>query len=262
MLGSARLAGHRAGADVGRSGGAARGRTRTVFLLAASMAVAQTAFAQARVVSEPSEPSLLSLTRGWSRASSLGDLREARTRPDHLELRVWAGYDSSTTQAIAIRRAEGRWSAFVARVLRCELQVPVAVYDTASAATMRQFVAEARRHCGTTVRDIGAGARIITADTVVVAQLALPDSTIERAWNAAVSAGVLDMPGRAQRAAPPGDGFTYVIETRRGNDYRASEIERVEPPATDADRAVQQVYAALRRLMGAGSPDSSVRPPA
>ena len=206
------------------------------------------ALAQAGVVSEPSEPSLLSLTRGWSRASSLGDLRETKTGLDHLELRVWAGYDTSTTQAIVVRRASARWTAFVARVLRCEMQIPLGVGDTASPRTMQSFVAEARRHCGTPVANTGAGVRIITADTVVVAQLVLPDSMIEHAWTAAVQAGAFEMPGRAKHAAS-GDGLTYVIEARRGNDYRASEIERVDPPEIEADRQMQRVYAALATLL-------------
>jgi hypothetical protein len=208
----------------------------------------RSAFAQARVVSEPAEPSLLALTRGWSRASSLGDLREARTSSDHLELRVWAGYDTSTTQAVVVRRAGGRWAAFVARVLRCEMQIPLGVGDTASARTMQSFVAEARRHCSGPVTSAGAGVRIITADTVVVAQLALPDSTIERAWTAAVNGGALEMPGRAKHAAS-GDGLTYVVELRRGSEYRASEIERVDPPETEADRQMRRVYAVLATLV-------------
>ena len=113
---------------------------------------------------------------------------------------------------------------------------------------MRSFVAEARRHCGTPVPNVGAGMRIITADTVVVAQLALADSTIQEAWTSAVRAGALDMPGRVKHASP-GDGLTYVVETRRGNDYRASEIERVDPPETAADRQVQAVYATLTKLL-------------
>ena len=48
-------------------------------------------FGQARSVSVPAEPSLLNLTTSWSRASTLGDLREMRTRPDHIELRGGAG---------------------------------------------------------------------------------------------------------------------------------------------------------------------------
>src|SRR6185503_13238357 len=108
-------------------------------------------FGQARVVSAPAEPSLLNLTRTWSRASALGDLQELRTRSDHIELRVWRGYGSSETQAIVLRRAEGHWSAFLARVIRCEIQIPRSVGDTASRMTMRRFVADARRNCGTPV---------------------------------------------------------------------------------------------------------------
>ena len=208
----------------------------------------RTGLAQARVVSEPSEPSLLALTRGWSRASSLGDLREARTGADHLELRVWAGYDTSTTQAIVVRRSGGRWSAFVVRVLRCEMQIPLAVGDTASARTMQSFVAEARRHCGRPVTNAGAGVRIITADTVVVAPLALPDSMIEDAWTASVQAGVLEMPARTKHVSA-GDALTYVLEARRGAEYRASEIERVDPPETETERRMQRVYAALAALL-------------
>ena len=217
-------------------------------LNAGGVVLPRAGIAQARVVSEPAEPSLLPLTRGWSRASSLGDLREAKTGLDHLELRVWAGYDTSTTQAIVVRRAGGRWSAFVARVLRCELQIPLAVGDTASPRTMQSFVAEARRHCGVPVTNAGAGVRIITADTVVVAQLALPDSSIEQAWTAAVQAGALEMHGRVRHASP-GDGLTYVVEVRRGSEYRASEIERTDPPETEADRQLQRVYAALTTLL-------------
>ena len=113
---------------------------------------------------------------------------------------------------------------------------------------MQSLVAEARRHCGVPVTNAGAGVRIITADTVVVAELALPDSTIEQAWTAAVKGGALEMPGRAKHASP-GDGLVYVVELRRGNDYRASEIERVDPPETDADRQMQRVYAPLATLV-------------
>jgi hypothetical protein len=171
-----------------------------------------------------------------------------KTDPDFLELRVWAGYDSSTTQAVVVRRTSGRWSAFLARVLRCEIQIPNTVRDTASQSTMRQFVGEARRHCGKAIADVSAGARIITADTVVVQQLAVPDSAIEDAWNSAVRAGALDLPGRVTRTSAGAGGFTYVVEVRRGNEYRASEIERVDEPRADADRQVQKVFATLSRL--------------
>src|SRR5215213_2812240 len=81
------------------------------------------AFGQARVVSAPSEPSLLNLTTGWGRASILGDLRELRAGSDYLDLRVWRGFGLAETQAVVLRRLDGHWSAFLARVMRCEIQI-------------------------------------------------------------------------------------------------------------------------------------------
>ena len=115
---------------------------------------------------------------------------------------------------------------------------------------MQGFVAEARRHCGKAIENVGAGMRIITADTVVVAQLVLPDSTIEQAWTTSVKAGALEIPGRVRHAST-GDGLTYVVESRRGNEYRASEIGRVDPAETEADRQIQRVYTALAALLRA-----------
>jgi hypothetical protein len=45
------------------------------------------------------------------------------------------------------------------------------------------------------------------------------------------------------------DGFTYVIELREGNSYRASVIEAVGKPEGDADRAVKAVYDAVRQAV-------------
>ena len=207
------------------------------------------AFGQARVVSAPAEPSLLNLTTSWARASSLGDLRELRTRSDYLELRMWRGYGLAETQAVVLRRTEGHWSAALARVIRCEIQIPKADYDTASRVTMRAYVAEARRKCGTSVVDVGAGARIITADTVVVHQLEVPESEIETAWKDALSAGALQLPPRVKRNGTMDDVIMYLVELRRGDDYRASEIEHLERPEVEADARVKEVYAAVRRLV-------------
>src|SRR5436305_14369989 len=98
------------------------------FILALALCCSRDVFAQARVVSAPPDPSLLFLTSGWARASILGDLREMRTGRDYLELRVWGGFGLTTnTQGIVLRRNEGRWSAFLARVLRCEIQISKSV---------------------------------------------------------------------------------------------------------------------------------------
>lgn len=225
--------------------------------VALAFGLAQGALAQARVVSEPPEPSLLNITSGWVRASTLGDLRELRTPSDYIELRVWGGYGFGATQGVVLRRAAGRWSAFLARVRRCAIQVPISVGDTASATTMQRYVAQARRQCDTALGEVGAGVRIITADTLAVDTLSSADTLIANAWAAAVRAGVLRLPGHVARRTVPSSDFTYVVELRQGAEYRASQIEYVEPPETDTDRQVQEIYAAVSSLL---PPDLRLKP--
>jgi len=212
---------------------------------------------QARVVTAPPEPSLLNLTDGWSRASSLGDLRELKTASDHIELRVWAGFGMMSTQGVVLRRAGGQWTAFLATVRRCEIQIPKSVADTASRATMQYYVAEARRQCATPRAEVGAGARIITADTLVVEHLDVSDSLIADAWEAAVRAGVSQLPGSVRRDASTSSDFTYVVELRRGNEYRASQVDHVEAAEAAADRHVREVYAAISSIL---PPDRLLKP--
>jgi hypothetical protein len=214
--------------------------------------------AQVRVLSAPPEPSLLNITRQWSRASSLGDLRELRVGPDYLELRVWGGFTlTGGTQAVVLRRTDGHWSALLARVLRCEMQIPRADFDTASRVTMQRYTVEARRLCGTPLRDVSAGARILTTDSLVVEQLSVPEPMIEEAWAAAVRAGANRLPGRVARNRVTDDLFTYLVEVRSGGDYRASAIEHVERPETEADQQIKDVYAAVSRVL---KPDQVLKP--
>lgn len=220
--------------------------TRSALACALSVALPGAAAAQARVVSAPPEPSLLNITRQWSRASSLGDLRELRADRDYRELRVWLGFGLTTeTQGFILRRAGGRWSAFFARVMRCEVQIPRTVGDTASRATIEQYNAQARQHCGIAVADVAPGSQVVTTDTLLVAPLNLPDSTIEAAWTAAVSAGVLQLPPLVTRSASVDNAATFVIELRIGGDYRASAIEQLERPETPADQQAKDIYAAV-----------------
>lgn len=222
------------------------GLLRSALALGLAVSASPPAVAQARVVSAPPEPSLLNITRQWSRASSLGDLRELRTGGDYRELRVWLGFGLTTeTQAFVLRRANGHWSAFFARVMRCEMQIPRTVGDTASRATMERYNAEARQHCGTSVADVAPGAQVITTDTLLVAPLSLPDSTIEGAWTAALRAGASELPPRVERSGSAEDAATFVIELRNGNDYRASAIEQLERPEAQADQQVKDIYAAV-----------------
>jgi hypothetical protein len=171
---------------------------------------------------------------------------------------VWGGFGLTTnTQGVVLRRSAGRWSAFLARVLRCEIQIAKSVADTASRATTQGYLAEARRKCGTPLADVGPGARILTTDSLVVDQLDVRDSTIESAWSAAERAGVFELPGRVERNRTIDDAFMYVVEIRRGNEYRASIIEHLDKPETKADRQVEEVYAAVNRIL---APDLRLTP--
>jgi hypothetical protein len=220
------------------------------FALALIALVSQAGFAQARVLSAPPEPSLLNITREWSRASTLRDLRELKTASDYLELRVWGGYGlTMRTQGVVLRRSSGRWSAFLARVLRCEIQIPRSVGDTASRLTIERYGADARRHCGTPVVDIGAGSQIITADSLLVERLSVPDSIIEGAWTGAVGAGVFELPARVERKRAMDDAFMYVVELRRGSEYRASVIEHLQPAESHADQQIKDIYAIVNRVL-------------
>jgi hypothetical protein len=114
---------------------------------------------------------------------------------------------------------------------------------------MQRFVAEARRQCDTSLGNVGAGVRIITADTLAVDQLSIPESVIDSTWKEAIRAGVLQLPGHVTHAGATSNDFTYVVELRRGTEYRASEIEHLERPETDADRQIKDVYTAVNAVL-------------
>jgi len=116
---------------------------------------------------------------------------------------------------------------------------------------MQRYTAEARSHCGTPVTDVRAGSQVLATDTLLVAPLGASEPAIEEAWTAAVRAGALELPGRVERNRLIDDAFTYVVELRRGNDYRASVIEHVEPGETPADQRIRDVYAVVNRLVPA-----------
>ena len=93
------------------------------------------------------------------------------------------------------------------------------------------------------------GALIFNADTLAITALEAESRTIERAWDSAVREGLLTLPPMVSRTWRMMDGFSYVIEVRRGAEYRASSIEHVDKPEAPADAEVQRVYDALMRLV-------------
>src|SRR5581483_10439917 len=145
---------------------------------------------------------------------------------EYLELRVWGGFALSTeTQAVMLRRTNGRWSACLARGMRCELQIPRTSGESASTATIGRYTAQAKQQCGTKLGNVGPGTQIITTDSLVVDSLGVAESAIQDAWAAAERAGVEQLPPRVDRKRNSDDVFKYVVELRTGGDYRASAIE-------------------------------------
>lgn len=204
--------------------------------------------AQARRVTEPAGNYLLDITRGWARASPLGDLQRARMGSGDVELRFWSGYGSAGTRALVLRRTFAGWAAWRAVVHYCDLVLPRAVGDTLTRASVQRYQAEARRRCDEP-RDESSGV-VITADTLEVVPL---DAAVDLAglWDELGSAGLLRLPPQVPRTRDGGEDHTYVVEVRRGDEYRASVIGRVTPPETDADRRVQRIDALLAERFGA-----------
>jgi hypothetical protein len=155
-------------------------------------------------------------------------------------------------RGIILRRVNGVWRGWSPVVHSCSLDVPIPVGDTANAATAAAFRQRAKRECGRPPRDTLNAAAVFSIDTLEVHSLTKRDD-IGSAWNGAVKAGVLELPPRIKRTWILFDGFTYVVELRRGNSYRASVIEHVEKPEVDADRQVQEVYRALAPLLSAST---------
>jgi hypothetical protein len=160
-----------------------------------------------------------------------------------IELRVWGGYGLGGTRGVVVRQTAGKWQAWRVHVVDCKISVAIPVSDTASAATKSLFFARARKRCGTSIGDTRTGAAMYDADTLAVE--ALPATALAAVWANAVAAGARRLPPRVPRRWAMLDGFTYVVELREGDSYRASVIEDVSPPEVDADRQAKAVYAAV-----------------
>lgn len=212
-------------------------------LLLAVCGAARSATAQATKISAPPNDYLLAITQQWAAASLLGSLPRRAMATGDIELRVWGGYGLGGTRGVVVRRSRGRWQAWAVHVVNCKIDVQIPVSDTASDTTKSLFVALARKRCGSSVGDTRAGAAVYDADTLDVDEL--PVTGLEEVWASAVAAGARQLPPRVPRRWTMLDGFTYVVELREGDSYRASVIEDVSPPEVDADRQAKAVYAAV-----------------
>lgn len=209
--------------------------------------------AQATLISAPENNYLLSISQRWGAESVLGDLRQRPADAHFLEVRAWGGYGVTGTGGVVLRREAGKWRAWSIRVQPCDAVIPISVGDTASSTTEAYYVAKARKDCDAARYDTRNGVQMmLRADTLIVTELPVT-AKCEAAWRQAVTDGLLVLPPRVPRQWIMMDGFTYVIEVRHGEEYRASVIEYAKPPETAADRQVQAVYAALMGILPAAA---------
>ena len=158
---------------------------------------------------------------------------------------MWGGYGLGGTYGANLRRTEGRWQAWRASVVTCVLKLPTPTIALGSSPTDSVLLAEARRHCP---RGADGGGSYRTVDT-----LALEPADARNAgpiWDQVLGAGALELPPRIPRNWVMIDGFTIVIEVRRGDAYRASRIEVIRPPEVDADRVAREVHRIVMREYG------------
>lgn len=210
----------------------------------------------AQVVSVATRAYLVDIMRQRANESPLGDLRRRATAPDDVEVRAWGGFGLAGTAGVVLRRNRGAWRAWRAEVVPCRADVAIPIADTASATTVARFIALAREKCGASFGDVSRGASVYRADTLAITELKVDLRAIERAWDAAVHEGLLTLPAEVPRKWLMMDGFSYVIEVRRGAEYRASSIEHVDKAEVPADAQVKRVFDVLTRLVSVASATS------
>ncbi|HSU95689.1 MAG TPA: hypothetical protein VLI40_00575 [Gemmatimonadaceae bacterium] len=217
---------------------------RTVKALSLACCLAfplQPAYAQATRISAPNGH-LLQIAQTAAAASPLGSLVSRRMASDDVELRVWDGFGVTGTLGVILRRAGGRWYAWRATLVHCDLYVAMPIGDTASAATESLFVARARRECGASVGDTQGGSRVYSTDTLALERISVTDP--ETLWSRIVAAGGLRLPPRRPMLNMR-DGNLEVVEIRRGESYRASVFEAVGDATGDADGVARFLFDAV-----------------
>src|SRR3954470_4589769 len=212
-----------------------------MFLLRASAA----AMGQATHITVPARETLLRFVYQWGEESALGNLRTRPMRPEDVEVRFWQGFGIAGTWGTVLRRRNDQWQAWRVVVQPCPVALPITVGDTISEATLAQYRSQARKTCGRRWEDTLRAATVFLADTVGLYPLRL--GSIEVFWQDLKSHGLLELPPRVPRTWMMIDGHTYVVEVRRGSDYRGSVIEDTTPESR-ADSLVQDLAGMVDRV--------------
>jgi|SRR5436190_5954073 len=217
--------------------------THLYAVLAACALTSSVVQAQATDISAPSNSYLLGISQRWGRTSPLGDLvRDARDSTD-VEVRLWGGYGLAGTAGVILRRRAGKWSAFSAQVHECSMPVTSeeTLEETLTEARMTELEARARRGCP----DDSSEGTFTSVHWLTLHALPL-SSPMSDVWSQLVDAGVLRVPPDPHSKWVMLDGFTYVLEVRVGNTYRASVLPQAESSTENADLIVR----AVARILG------------
>lgn len=200
------------------------------------------AWAQATSIVEPPNPGLLSFAREWAANSSLGDLRRIALPDSAIELRLWGGFGLGGTSALILTRSpRGVWTGKHAVVGTCQIVVPqVEEISKEQADSLRKI---GRRRCPPKPDH---GGQVFNLDTLAITGVKMrPDQ--ERIWRELVSLGLYELPTHIVRNSIMVDGFSYVLEIRRGKAYRASELATSDEKAEGGEGLMRRIADALRR---------------
>ena len=218
-------------------------RCSGVVLVGMTTMVGGPALTQDLRVSEPPSPNyLIALVRRWAADSPLGDLRTGAWPATAVELRLWSGFGLGGVRGLIVRRSSaGVWTAADAIAGACA----VTITDSSELAPARLTALRARIRVRCPVDSIKAGWLVRYDSIAVVARESSPTS--DALWNELIAGGLEGLPASIPRAWTMLDGHTWVLELRRGQDYRVSVIEAVDQPEHPADVVMQRIVGILRR---------------
>ena len=210
-------------------------------ILALTTLTVTAAHAQATDLSVPAPNYLLAITQRWGSTSALGDMVHEKRDSTDVEVRLWGGYGLTGTAGVILRRRHGRWSTQLADVQQCDM--PISADDSITDAGRSRLEQQARRHCPTDVAE-GTFTSVYWLRLHHVSLASKPSDT----WSQLLQAGVLTVPPEPHAKWIMLDGFTYVLEVRVGDTYRASVLPQLESSVTEPDSIVQQIA----RILGFG----------
>ena len=195
-----------------------------------------------RSASEDVTDYLVRITQRWGASSPVGALPANAMGADDIELRVWGGYGLGATRGVILRRRDGRWEAWRARVVECVFEASMIPGIESSPRRDSLLLAAARRGCPPAATG---GGTFYSVDTLALDVVEARNAGM--VWDRVLRAGVFELPPNIPTARIMIDGFAIVIEVRRGDVYRVSRFDAIRPPEVAADSAAREIYRIVGR---------------